>query len=255
MRIESTYAGVTTSEYSFRRLAATLVALASAFILMLGIAPVSVAADTGGTVDMYRMYNPNSGEHFYTGNGVERDQLRGAGWKYEGVGWVAPAHSDTPVYRLYNPNASDHHYTTSAGERDNLVRSGWSDEGIGWYSSDTNRAFTVYRQYNPNARSGAHNYTLNLNEANNLIANGWRDEGVAWYAVGGATPAPVDPTPAPSPNPTPSPNPNPTLPGRQVTPGAYCKKVEVGQLGTANGKIYVCAYHPGNKIPHWYPRD
>ncbi|MBT1173870.1 hypothetical protein JS528_11120, partial [Bifidobacterium sp. MA2] len=136
---------------TMRRMTVTLIALATAFAMMFALTPASVADDTGGSVDMYRMYNPNSGEHFYTGNGVERDQLRGVGWKYEGVGWVAPAHSNTPVYRLYNPNASDHHYTTSAGERDSLVRSGWRDEGIGWYSSDTNRSFIVYHESDTDA--------------------------------------------------------------------------------------------------------
>ncbi|RSX50830.1 peptidase [Bifidobacterium goeldii] len=208
--------------------------------------PATASAEDSGATDMYRMYNPNSGEHFYTADGNERDSLRAAGWRYEGVGWVAPVHSNTPVYRLYNPNASDHHYTMNAAEKDSLVASGWNYEGIGWYSSDTNRSLPVYRQYNPHARSGSHNYTLNGNEAANLVSQGWRDEGVAWYAVGGASPAPAEPTPAPNPAPAPT-------PGKQITPGAYCKKSEAGQQGTAYGKIYTCAYRPGNKIPHWYP--
>lgn len=32
--------------------------------------------------DMYRLYNPNSGEHFYTANVAERDSLRRVGWRY-----------------------------------------------------------------------------------------------------------------------------------------------------------------------------
>ena len=84
---------------------------------------------------MYRLYNPNSGEHFYTASNYEARSLVSAGWRYEGVGWMAPARSSTPVYRLYNPNAGDHHYTTSAYERDHLKSVGWRDEGIGWYGS------------------------------------------------------------------------------------------------------------------------
>ena len=85
-------------------------------------------------VDIYRLYKPNSGEHFYTQNRTERDQLALVhGWKYEGVGWVAPS-SGSPVYRLYNPNAGDHHYTMSVGERDMLSRIGWRYEGVGWMS-------------------------------------------------------------------------------------------------------------------------
>lgn len=152
-------------------------------LLLVVPVPGAVAADSGRR-DMYRLYNPNSGEHFYTADGNERNSLVRVGWKYEGVGWVAPVRSNTPVYRLYNPNAGDHHYTTSGGERDSLVRVGWKYEGIGWYSSDSVRAYPLLRQYNPNARAGAHNFTLNGNEQNMLVRAGWKAEGIAWYGIG-----------------------------------------------------------------------
>lgn len=38
---------------------------------------------------MYRLYNPNSGEHFYAANLAERDNLKRLGWRDEGVGWYA----------------------------------------------------------------------------------------------------------------------------------------------------------------------
>lgn len=129
---------------------------------------------------MYRMYNPNSGEHFYTALKAERNMLVRAGWRYEGVAWLAPLSSNTPVYRLYNPNAGDHHYTTSAGERDVLVSKGWRSEGIGWYSDDA-QGEVLYRLYNPNARSGAHHYTLSAGERDMLRAVGWRYEGTCWH--------------------------------------------------------------------------
>jgi hypothetical protein len=81
---------------------------------------------------MQRLYNPNSGEHFYTASEFERDALVATGWSYEGVGWTAPSEGE-PVFRLYNAFAGDHHYTTSAGERDALVAVGWNYEGEGWY--------------------------------------------------------------------------------------------------------------------------
>jgi hypothetical protein len=139
------------------------------------------AADTG-RVDMYRMYNPNSGEHFYTGSRNEAQSLAKVGWHAEGIGFTAPAKSSTPVYRLYNANAGDHHYTTDANEKDSLVKVGWKYEGIGWYSSDAKKV-QVLRAYNPNAKAGSHNYTTNAGEQRNLISAGWRDEGVAWYAI------------------------------------------------------------------------
>lgn len=136
------------------------------------------------TVVMWRLYNPNSGEHFYTGAVAERDMLVHVGWKCEGEGWTAPAQGD-PVYRLYNPNAGDHHYTLNPAERDMLVKAGWKSEGVGWHSapaSDTGRK-PLYRQYNPNAVAGAHNYTLSRAENDHLARIGWHAEGLAWYAA------------------------------------------------------------------------
>lgn len=128
---------------------------------------------------MYRVYNPNSGEHFYTRSAYEKNYLVSLGWNDEGIGWYAPT-AGAPVYRLYNPNAGDHHYTLSVGERDYLVRVGWNDEGIGWYS-DTSKTVPVYRAYNPNAIAGAHHYTTSYGEAKYLSSIGWNYEGIGWY--------------------------------------------------------------------------
>lgn len=140
----------------------------------------------GGKV-MYRMYNPSTGEHFYTAGTAERNNLFTVGWNYERVAWVAPA-SGNPVYRLSNTRSGDHHYTINPAEKDMLVNAGWHYEGIGWYSpAQTAGALPVYRQYNPNAKTGAHNYTTSLAEAQHLAAAGWRDEGVAFYCLGKGT--------------------------------------------------------------------
>lgn len=131
---------------------------------------------------MYRLYNPNSGEHFYTSSQTEKNHLSDVGWVFEGNGWVAPTTSNTPVYRVYNPAAGEHHYTMSAYERDELVKVGWIDEGIGWYSDDA-KTTPLYRQYNPNQFACNHNYTLSVTERDHLISLGWKDEGIGWYAV------------------------------------------------------------------------
>lgn len=143
-------------------------------------APAPVA-----TQPMYRLYNPNSGEHFYTASARERDDVVRAGWNYEGVGWTAPVKSDTPVFRLYNPNAGDHHYTTDSAERINLMSLGWRYEGIGWYSADASQGARVplLRQYNPNAKSGSHNFTTSQAENDHLVSLGWRAEGIGWYGI------------------------------------------------------------------------
>ena len=143
---------------------------------------------SSGAQNMHRLYNPNSGEHFYTASTQERDGLVKIGWRYEGTGWYAPTKSKSPVYRMYNPNSGDHHYTLSASERDNLKNIGWNYEGIGWYSDDA-KSVPLYRQFNPNAVVGTHNYTTSKKENDDLARIGWHAEGIAWYGINNASKA------------------------------------------------------------------
>ena len=146
-----------------------------------------LTAQAAETQSMYRLYNPNSGEHFYTADASERNDLVRVGWVYESVGWTAPKTSKTPVYRLYS--GTDHHYTMDASERDMLKRAGWRYEGIGWYSDDA-KGVPLYRQFNPNVQpsaprnnSGSHNYTKDLAEHKKLISIGWIGEDIGWYGI------------------------------------------------------------------------
>ena len=60
------------------------------------------------TIPMYRLFNPHSGEHFYTRDTGERDNLRRIGWNYRRC-WLAGAPtSGDPVYRLYNRYNGEH---------------------------------------------------------------------------------------------------------------------------------------------------
>ena len=129
---------------------------------------------------MYRIYNPNSGEHFYTSSEEEKAYLIKVGWNDEGLGWTAISTSSKPVYRLYNSIGGEHHYTLSEAERDNLVNVGWKYEGIGWYSDGE---IPLYRVYNPNAFANNHHYTTSVEERDYLLSIGWRDEGIGWYGV------------------------------------------------------------------------
>lgn len=143
-------------------------------LLMSNISSITIAQED--LMLMHRLYNPNSGEHFYTGDINEKDSLVKYGWKYEGIGWTAPKMSDSPVYRLYNKNSGDHHYTMNR-----LIGLGWNDEGIGWYSDDK-KEVPLYRQYNPNAITGNHNYTTDKTENDWLVGLGWKPEGIGWYS-------------------------------------------------------------------------
>lgn len=136
---------------------------------------------TERNASLFRLYNSNNGEHFYTENTKEAENLKNLGWNLEGSGWVAPLDGEA-VYRLYNPNSGEHHYTTDNNERNGLANLGWNDEGFAFYS-DLEKSVPVYRLFNPNARdAGSHMYTTSRQEADQLTSIGWRDEGIGWYA-------------------------------------------------------------------------
>lgn len=92
------------------------------------------AADGGEQV--YRLYNPWSGEHLPTADTTEVAELACAGWVVEGHAWVAPT-SGTPWHRLRNPSAEggDHMLTTSDEERAALEAAGWEYEGVAFCSA------------------------------------------------------------------------------------------------------------------------
>ena len=92
-------------------------------------------APATSSTPVYRLYNPNAGEHHYTMSAEERDNLVSLGWNDENIGWYSDDAQSVPLYRVYNPNefANNHHYTASVEERDWLVSLGWNDEDIAWY--------------------------------------------------------------------------------------------------------------------------
>ena len=131
--------------------------------------------------NVYRLYNPNTGEHFYTQNLAEKNNLQNVGWRYEGIGWLTSS-SGTPVYRVYNPNAQggDHYYTISKWEAQQLVNKGWRWDNNGGPAFYSNGTKNLYVAYNPNAASGSHNYTTSEYEQNSLLKIGWKYGAVAW---------------------------------------------------------------------------
>lgn len=133
-------------------------------------------------VPLYRLYNPNTGEHLYTVSTNERDVLSRIGWIYEGQAWISPSLSNLPVFRLYNPNNGDHHYTISENEYSVLGTIGWVREGRCWYADD-NSGIPLFRFFNPNANVGTHHYTSSAEERMRMVSDGWVYEGIAWYGT------------------------------------------------------------------------
>ena len=131
-------------------------------------------------VPVYRLYNPNNGEHFFTKNANETVSLENSGWSYDGVAWFTP-NSGIPVYRLYDSSHGIHLYTSNVTEKNTLVIAGWTNEGIAWYSATSGKS--VYRLYKSVGGVGLHMLTSNTTEKNNLISAGWTYEGVSMYGL------------------------------------------------------------------------
>lgn len=145
--------------------------------------PVEVFA-ASSLKPVYRIYNPNSGEHLHTLNGGEKDHLMSIGWVYEGISMQIDG-SGSNLYRAYNPNSGEHFYTKDYNEINKIKRAGWRYEGVAW--KVPNGGKKVYRLFNPNARdAGSHHYTLLESEKNSLVKIGWRYEGVSWSVTGGS---------------------------------------------------------------------
>ena len=150
-------------------------------------------------MDMYRMYDPNGFEHFYTGSVEERDMLVEAGWNYEGVGFTFPLTTGLPVYRLYDPVTGEHLYTMAEPVKTGAKYEGegpfkgsdlyeceariWLYEGIAFNSAFENEV-PQYRLHNPNVTRGAYHFTASEEERDILIAAGWEYQGIGWYSMG-----------------------------------------------------------------------
>ena len=128
------------------------------------------------TINVYRLYNPNSGEHFYTIDDSERKYLYRLGWHNEGVAWQAD-YDGLPVQRYYNPNTGDHHFTLNFTEGIHLLQIGWQNEGTAFY---THGDSGVMRLYHPRKKVGTHFFTTSLAEKEQLLRLGWQDEGFAF---------------------------------------------------------------------------
>jgi hypothetical protein len=132
---------------------------------------------------VWRLYNPNNGEHLYTTDANEYKVLASIGWKQEGEAWRSPKSGDA-VYRLYNPNSGDHHYTKDLNEYNTLAKLGWKQEGVKFYSSnDSANQVTIYRLFNPNLTAGTHHYTKDANEYKELGRIGWKQENIGFYGI------------------------------------------------------------------------
>ena len=119
---------------------------------------------------IYRLYNPNTGDHLYTQSYDEARNCQDNGWKSEGITWISPS-SGQMVIRLVNPSGL-HHYAADPDEINGLKQLGWQTEGAAFYSGGHR---PIYRMYNPG--DGGHILSADRAEHDALTKAGWVCEG------------------------------------------------------------------------------
>lgn len=167
---------------------------ATSFALIAGVLVYSPAetvkaaeVDSPGSSAVYRLYNPDNGEHLYTTDANERNVLfNDYGWGYEGVAWYSP-NAGTPVYRLYNSVLCNHLYTCYQSEVDALTEDwAWTVDNNGeplFYSGESwQTGIPIYRVYNEDLQ-GMHHLTTDKNEYAVLPKYGWEQEGASLFAL------------------------------------------------------------------------
>lgn len=162
--------------------AAMVLTLLVALTLIFFPATETQAEETG--IPVYRLYNPDNGEHLYTTDKFEKDMLYDRdGWGYEGIAWYsADETSGIPVYRLYNDQLMNHLYTTDLNEIKVLTtQHGWvmdNNSNPLFYSGGD---VSIYRIYNEELQ-GMHHLTTDFNEYSVLPQFGWAQEGISLKA-------------------------------------------------------------------------
>ena len=132
---------------------------------------------------MYRIFNPATGEHIYTYDANEViNATHNLGWTLDGT--VKGASDATiPVYRLIRNDNGIHIYTLDQNEIDVLVTAGVCTlEGTQFYSVPAGEnTSTFYRLSDPTGVI-PHHYTNDQNEIQQLVASGvYSLDGPIWY--------------------------------------------------------------------------
>ena len=108
-----------------------------------------------GATDIYRLFNPTTGKHFFTANKQEADTAAGAGYNMEGVAgeaYTTARPGTTAIERYYNPAMGAHLYTSSPQEQETLPGLGYTREGTAFYAPNqtfeaANKIDQAYEKY------------------------------------------------------------------------------------------------------------
>lgn len=136
--------------------------------------------EPSGDVTVYRFFNTNFGNHFYTTSEIEKDSVIAnlPHYAYEGASFLAASAADpltgiVPVYRFFNTSSGNHLYTISEVEKDYIEEnlSNYNFEGVAYNAYQIEREGTIplYRFYN--SVIDAHFFTPSATERDAVLAN------------------------------------------------------------------------------------
>ena len=112
---------------------------------LLGVLGYAEAYATDTNVPVYRFWNKDTTDHFYTTSYTEKTQTEENyysgrdGYKYEGVAFYVPAYGYSSVYRFFNTATFSHAYITDESVKNDLILDNecgygcWRYEGVAWY--------------------------------------------------------------------------------------------------------------------------
>jgi len=155
------------------------------------VATTPVASVAAMNSPVYRFYNSQNGEHFYTASSAEKDVLLGqfaSVFNYEGVAFNAPVQGDQSLYRFCLAGTSQHLFTSVMSERDAFIAnpaSGYVYEGIvcNVYSAAAAPIDSTAIYSFLDSGSGNHFYTASAAERAAVAVGipSWKDEGAKFY--------------------------------------------------------------------------
>ena len=163
----------------------------NALVSIWGAESTSITSMAATSSPVYRFYNSQNGEHFYTSSPGEKDVLIGqyaSVLNYEGVAFNAPVQGDQALYRFIKHGTSQHQFTASNSERDALIadpKSGYVFEGVAcnvYTASSAPLGATAVFGF-LDSGSGQYFYTASAAERA-AVASGvpaWKDQGAKFF--------------------------------------------------------------------------
>ena len=129
-------------------------------------------SNSPGTVDVYRLFKGDIGDHFYTTDGGEKGSSVLGGYTYEGIigkAYSEPGPDRVEVVRYFRPSTGEHFYTTTI---EDSQRQGWLS-GLGYVREGT--AF-----YAPTVAPTIINTTSSTSLSRGTYRSGIKKDGVTY---------------------------------------------------------------------------